>query len=290
MKKHINNPIALLLIFFTLYSNCYAQKETPIKVMTTNIRYASPNDGINIWENRRDWLCQSINFYDIDILGAQEVIHSQLKDMVSRLSDYNHVGIGRNGGNEGEFCPVFYKKSKYDQLEYKTFWLSETPDMENSKGWDAALPRIVTWVKMKDKETNKEFYFFNTHFDHKGEKARLESAKLLIKKAKEIAGKVPFFITGDFNFSPDVEAYSVLTTKNELNFKLKDSKLEAKETYGPEYTFNGFKLEPDQNKKRIDYIFFNNAISINKHHVIDGQRGPSYISDHFPIVIEAFIK
>src|SRR5690606_30920760 len=220
----------------------------------------------------------------------QEVIQQQLHDLIERLPEYSYIGIGRNGGTEGEFCPVFYKTNKYKLLDSDTFWLSENPKKENSKGWDAALPRIVTWVKLEDKTTAKVFYFFNTHFDHKGVQARLESAKLLTKKVKAIVGTTPVFISGDFNFTPKVEAYKVLTDQNQNNFKLKDCLKEAKKVYGPTYTTNGFSLEPEQNRDRIDYIFSKGDISILMHHTVDGQRGPNFISDHFPIIVEASLN
>ena len=201
-------------------------------------------------------MCKSMDFFDVDVFGAQEVIESQLKDMVQRLPEYSHVGVGRNGGTEGEFCPVFYKKDKFELLDSSTFWLSESPNEVNSKGWDAALPRIVTWVKLRVKVSGKEFYFFNTHFDHKGQMAQLESAKLLKEKVNSIAGNLPFIITGDFNFSPNFEAYSLLTKKGtSTGIDIKDTKEIANQQYGPSYTFNGFTLEPDQSRERIDYIF-----------------------------------
>lgn len=279
--------IAILSVFST--QHLLAQKDTWVRIMTTNIRYASPNDGVNIWDNRKDWLCDNIKFMDVDMLGGQEVIYTQLQDMIERLPNYAHVGVGRNGGNQGEFCPIFYKKDKYKLLDSDTFWLSETPDKVNSKGWDAALPRIVTWVKLKDLKTKQEFFFFNAHFDHKGKEARLKSAELLIQKTKQIAGEVPFFVTGDFNFTPSVEAYDVLTKQNDANYLLQDSYHTAEVVYGPKYTFNGFNLEPDPNRDRIDYIFSHGDIKIAKHHIVDGQRGKLFISDHFPIVVESRI-
>ncbi|MRX65395.1 hypothetical protein GJ691_14645 [Maribacter sp. RZ05] len=277
----------LFILFFIVGSqNTFAQDSSDIKAMTFNIRYASPNDGINIWENRRDWLCSSIGFFDVDVFGAQEVIKSQLDDMVTRLPEYDHVGIGRNGGDEGEFCPVFYKKTTFDLLDNGTFWLSETPTKVNSKGWDAALPRIVTWVKLKHLGKGKEFYFFNVHFDHKGETARLESAKLLKKMVQKIAKAEPFLISGDFNFPPSAAPYSELVDEKEANVKILDSKARAKKVYGPSYTFNGFALEPDEERERIDYIFSSGDVTILKHHTVDGQRGNKYISDHFPILVD----
>lgn len=178
MKKYIT------LLIFILAIGLYGQSESPYNFATFNIRYANPDDGINYWEHRKQWACESMDFYDVDVFGAQEVVKTQLKDMVNGLKAYSYVGIGRNGEDQGEFCPIFYKKSKFKLLDSNTFWLSKEPTKVNSKGWDAALPRIVTWVKLKDNYSGKVFYFFNTHFDHKGKIAQIESAKLLKEKIK----------------------------------------------------------------------------------------------------------
>lgn len=276
----------ITVLFLCLCQFSFAQKDDSINVVTFNIRYASPNDGINIWENRKDWAAQSMDFFDVDVFGAQEVIELQLADMVQRLPEYDHVGIGRNGGTEGEFCPIFFKKAIFELMDDDTFWLSETPEEVNSKGWDAALPRIVTWVRLKNKKSGKEFYFFNTHFDHKGRTAQLESAKLLKAKIKDIAGGLPFVITGDFNFDPSFEAYSILTAKGKPeSVDVNDTKGIAEREYGPSYTFTGFALEPDQDRERIDYVFCSDNVTVHKHHTLDGQRGKKYVSDHFPIIV-----
>lgn len=290
MNRLFSKFFLLLILSVVPLQQISAQKAIAVKIMTTNIRMASPNDGINIWDNRKDWLSDNINFMDVDVLGGQEVTYVQLQDMIERLPMYDYVGVGRNGGDEGEFCPIFYKKNKYILLDKNTFWLSETPNKVNSKGWDAVLPRIVTWVKLEDKSSKKVFFVFNTHFDHRGENARIKSAELLLQKSKEIAGKCPFFVTGDFNFSPSHLAYTKLVSSFNSDVGMKDTYTNALQVYGPDYTFNGFELEPDKTRDRIDYILFNGDMEILKHHIVDGQRGKLYISDHFPILIDALIK
>lgn len=281
----------MLFIVATLpIKEAWGQKKIEVKIMTTNIRMASPNDGINIWDNRKDWLCDNINFMDIDALGGQEVTYDQLQDMIERLPLYKYVGVGRNGGDKGEFSPIFYKKDKYRLIESNTFWLSETPETVNSIGWDAALPRIVTWVKLKDRKSKKEFLIFNTHFDHKGKEARIKSAELLLQKSKEIAGDYPFFVTGDFNFTPSSRAYSKLVNYKSKKEGIKDTFTTANLVYGPRYTFNGFDSEPDPTRDRIDYILYHGKMNILKHHIVDSQRGKRFISDHFPIVVDAILN
>lgn len=280
-----SNSFKLLMIFFLIgvSNSIYGQD---IKVMSFNIRYNNPADGINSWENRHEWLNNYIRFSGADLIGGQEVMHSQLTDMNKALSSYSYIGIARNGKEEGEYCPIFYKSDRFEVLDHNTFWLSPTPSEIDSQGWDAALPRIVTWGKFRDKIQKKEFFLFNTHFDHRGEVARVESARLLIRMVEEIAGGSPVFVTGDFNFPPDTKAYEILTNKDG-SAALTDAMIDAQISYGPKYTFNGFRLEPEAQGERIDFIFIKGKIDVLKFQVVDGQRGGKYISDHFPVLIKA---
>lgn len=279
----MKNLIGIAFIVFSIAGS--AQKDgEDLTVMTFNVRYNSPDDGINIWENRKEWLTKSIRFFEADLVGAQEVTYRQLQDMEALLPKYQHVGIGREGSNKGEFTPIFYKRDRFELLEHNTFWLSETPEKVSSKGWDAALPRIVTWAKFKDKEGDKVFYFFNTHFDHMGQQARKKSAELIAKEIKRIAGENTVVLTGDFNTPPDSEPYTVLA-----DHALKDtaSMLDAEKKYGTEYTTNGWDIEAGDERKRIDYVFYKGKqITPIKYHVLDGQRGKRFISDHFPIIVD----
>jgi endonuclease/exonuclease/phosphatase family metal-dependent hydrolase len=289
IKVRTTKKFGLVLIILMVGISIPIQAQN-ISVMSVNIRYNNPADGINSWENRREWLFDYIRFSEADLIGGQEVMKSQLFDMNESLSFYSYIGVARNGVEEGEYCPIFYKTDRFEVLDNGTFWLSETPEKIDSKGWDAALPRIVTWGRFMDKILDKEIYFFNTHFDHMGEISRTESARLLIKKVTDIAGENPVFVTGDFNFSPDKRAYHVLTQNNESESNINDAMLNALSVYGPSYTFNGFRIEPESEGERIDYIFSKGDIDVLKYQVVDGQRGSKYISDHFPVLVEAKLK
>ncbi|MDT7830116.1 endonuclease/exonuclease/phosphatase family protein [Pricia sp. S334] len=253
-------------------------------VMSFNIRYNNPDDGVNIWENRKEWAAKSIRFFEADLVGAQEVTYPQLQDMEALLPTYAHIGVGREGGNKGEFTPIFYKKDRFELLEHSTFWLSETPQDVGSKGWDAALPRILTWAKFKDKNGDRVFYFFNTHFDHKGTIARDKSAVLIAKEINRIAGEHATILTGDFNTPPGSTPYTAL-----IEYALIDtaSDLDEEKKFGTEYTTNGWDIEAGDERKRIDYVFYKgNQISPLSYHVLDGQRGARFISDHFPLLVD----
>jgi len=148
-----------------------------LHVMTWNIRYDNPGDGENAWPHRKDWVAEIIRREKADIIGLQEVLKGQLDDLTQRLPEMVAYGVGRDDGKmKGEYAPILYRRDRFELLDKSTFWLSKTPDVSGSKDWDAALTRIASWVKLKDKQTGKVFYFINTHFDHRGAEARLQSA------------------------------------------------------------------------------------------------------------------
>lgn len=275
----MKNLIVIASLFFSL--GTLAQEiDIDLTVISFNIRVNSPNDGINIWENRKEWLTNSITFFEGDIVGAQEVTFTQLKDMKALLPNYLHIGVGRDGG-KGELNPIFFVKDRFEVLESNTFWLSETPGVVGSKGWDAAFPRTVTWAKLYDKKAGSIFYFFNTHFDHKGTEAREKSAEIISSKIDSIAGNRPVLLTGDFNTPPDSDPYKIL-----MDSGLEDTSLNANMSYTPGYTANRWNVEAEGDYNIIDYVFYRGKeLSPFKYHVLDGQRGRRFISDHFPVMV-----
>lgn len=283
--------LSLLLVVALLlgaFQTLKRQESLSAAVMTFNIRYNNPADAPNHWENRREWVGELIHFYNPDFIGTQEVLHDQLKDMQDRLLEYAHVGVAREDGKQaGEYSAILYKKGKYDPLRSATFWLSETPEKPGVKGWDAANVRIVTWGEFKEKSSGKTFFFFNTHFDHRGEKAREESAKLLLKKVHEIAGDHETIITGDFNTTPDSQVYEWLTNGYSEYSGFYDSYTLASKPYGPTWTAHSFGKAPVEKRGRIDYIFSNKKVNVTKYHAIAEQRGEIFPSDHLPVIAES---
>jgi endonuclease/exonuclease/phosphatase family metal-dependent hydrolase len=164
--KLYSSYITLLVILLSVFSTAQS-----LKVMTYNIRLDVASDGENDWVHRRDFFCSQMQYYEPDIFGVQEAKPNQVVDITTILSQYNNVGIGRDGIGEGESSNIFYKKDRFKVIESNTFWLSETPD-KISKGWDAAFNRVCTYALLKDLTTKKTFWVFNTHLDHVGELAR----------------------------------------------------------------------------------------------------------------------
>ena len=275
MKKITLLPtlVMLLILEFT------ASAQTT--VMSYNIRYANENDGENSWSNRKDFLTNQIKFYEPDIMGVQEALFNQLEYLDEHLRGYEYLGVGRDGGEKGEFSAIFYDTEEFDVLEKNTFWLSETPN-EISRGWDAALNRICTYALFKNEDTRQKFWVFNTHFDHRGEMARRESAKLIISKIAEINDEnLPVVLMGDLNLEPETESIQFLSGK------MNDSKKVAEEVvFGPKGTYNGFNFK-EPVERRIDYIFTSkNDIDVLKYAVLSDSQDLKYASDHLPVFVE----
>ncbi len=219
----------------------------------------------------------SIKEIDPVSFGVQEATLTQMKDLEAGLPNYNYVGVGRDDGTtKGEFSAIFYKKSELIVLQENTFWLSETPE-KVSVGWDAALPRICTYAKFELTSSKKRFWHFNTHFDHIGEIARAESAKLIVSKITALVGDSEAILSGDFNAQPDEEPILV------LNHSFEDPADRVK-LQGPVGTFSGFQLDAPLDR-RIDYIFTKNVKVKTYQHLDTKRSNGRWISDHLPIFL-----
>ncbi|MBQ7181591.1 MAG: endonuclease/exonuclease/phosphatase family protein [Bacteroidaceae bacterium] len=273
--------LILMAMILPLAVSAKKEKVTNVRWCTFNIRCTADVDtkaGVG-WESRRDRACQWVLDQHIDVVGMQEVTHQQLLDVQERLPQYDYVGVGRSDGKEkGEYTPVFYRKDKYVALDKGNFWLSETPDVAGSKGWDAALERVASWVKLKDRQTGKIFMAVNTHFDHVGHQARRESAKLIMSKIQEIVGDSPAVVTGDFNVTDRDEAYKTMVTNE---FVMKDAWKESPVRCGVPYTWHNYSHIPPQKASKIDFIFITPQIKVGR--TLIPQNSPAYpLSDHNP--------
>lgn len=252
-----------------------------MNIVTFNIRYNTPNDGINAWPNRVEMVTGLLDFHDADIFGMQEALHGQILDVQANMPGYEWFGVGRDDGEQaGEYCPIFFKKSKFILIESGNFWLSENCE-KPGLGWDAVCNRLVTWGKFQSKISGKRFLVFNTHFDHRGNEARKNSAFLIRDKIKEISNNqgLPVILTGDFNLKPDSEPIQL------IKGFMKDSR-EVTETppYGPVGTFNSFKWDAPM-KDRIDYVFVQGPIKVLRYAVITDAKEQRFPSDHLPVLV-----
>jgi endonuclease/exonuclease/phosphatase family metal-dependent hydrolase len=260
-----------------------ADEKNAIRVMTFNVRLNLESDGVNAWPNRASKVAAVIRFHETDLVGLQEALIGQLEDLGRTLPYFSRCGVGRDDGkNGGEFSAILYRSSRFTLEECKTFWLSETPEIPGRKGWDAAYPRIVTYAKFRDRISRKEFYHFNTHFDHVGETARRESAKLVLRRIAEIAGRLPLVLTGDLNVTENSDAYATLA-RGSAEVQLKDTRHASENGhFGGTSSFNGFnELVPG---RLIDHIFVKAGIRVLENGVLSDRWDGFWASDHLPVL------
>ncbi len=269
--------LAALCLFGTL--GCSLPGE--IRVMSYNIRYDNPDDGVNAWSQRRLAVVERIAAFQPDVIGLQEVLHHQLEELSGDLPDYQWVGVGRDDGRAGgEFVPILYDKRQFRLERAGHYWLSEQPGKPGSIGWDAALPRLITWARLVYKRNPLvKITVLNTHFDHVGETARLKSAEEVRLYAESLGGQ-RVIVLGDFNATPDSRVHEILTEDRGNLAELRDTWFwkHGKRSRG---TFNGFEARLDG--PRIDWILCNRRFEVEAADVDQTLHDGRPPSDHFPV-------
>lgn len=273
------------LLFAFVTAAAQTKTRADFNLMTFNIRYDNPDDGLNNWKFRKENVIKAIRLSEVDVLGAQEVLSNQLKEMTEQLPEYNAIGVGRDDGKDkGEYSPILFKKDKFTLIKSGYFWLSQTPE-KPSKGWDAACERIATWVQIKDKATGTKFFVLNTHFDHIGTIAREESVKLIQNKTAELSEGLPQIVMGDFNADPESSVVHGIISPTKA-ITLFDSKKLASLVYGPAWSFHEFGKIPFAERLLIDYIFISKNIKVLKYAVLAETLNEHFLSDHAPVLVK----
>lgn len=253
---------------------------TSLSVMTFNMRYDNPEDGQNNWRFRRERIAGVIKAQEVDVLGTQELLSNQFDDLSGLLTGYQGVGVGRlDGAESGEYCAVFFKKERFTLLDSGTFWLSETPEVVGSLGWDGACERIATWVVLRDRD-GRELFFIDTHLDHVGQVARDEGVSLLMKRIETLRGGRPVILTGDFNSEPG----SSVVAHVQKDGVLRDSKAIAAQRFGTDWSFSDFGQIPEAERPLLDYIFVSGDIEAVRYEVLPDIFDGGYVSDHAPVM------
>jgi endonuclease/exonuclease/phosphatase family metal-dependent hydrolase len=276
-------PLAFLLTF------CVRPvQQHELRIMTFNIRYDNPADAPSDWNSRLPVIKAYLDTLRPDIMGVQEALYHQNEDLLKIMPGYAYFGGGRDDGlQSGEYSSVFYRTDRFEILEHAQFWLSETPDIPGTIGWEAILPRIVTWGKFLDIATGKTFYVFNTHYSHVSDGARRRSMELMSDMMTEIAGDEPVVVTGDFNIRMNSELYNDMVNHFDTRNNLQNAALLS--NYPEEPTFNGFRDMVDA--AAIDYIFFSKDFFTFKNYAVDKiKEDDVFISDHWPVWSDLIIR
>lgn len=271
----------LVLLGFGLLPHAAPASESglTLRVMTFNLRYASPQPP-NAWPDRRPIMRRLIEREAPDVIGTQEGVYSQLRDMAADLPDYEWLGLGREGGSRGEFMAIFFRRDRFEPAAYDHFWLSDTPDVIGSMTWGNRYRRMVTWVRLRERSSGREFYFWNTHFDHEVEAARRKAAALLRERIAAADADVPLLLVGDFNCAAgNSAAFSILTNNTGLFDTWTAAEKRENESLN---TFHNYE-PPLEDGVRIDWILARSRASVRRAAIVDYREGAQYPSDHFPV-------
>lgn len=282
MKKSILLLVLPLLAPF-LPASCKSQENKELKVMSFNVRFDNPADGPNAWEHRIPIVEAYMAEVAPDIVGMQENLFHQNEDLLRIMPGYAYVGTGRDDGMQGgEYSPVFFRTDRFTLRDHGQFWLSETPDIPGSIGWEAVLPRVVAWVWLEDRKSTLDFYVFNTHFSHVSDLARRKSMEFMSEQIRKIAGDSRVIVTGDFNINRGSELYYDMLTRFRQHNNLQNAELLVREPVGDAAsTFNAFRDDADP--RVIDYIFVDNHFRVMSYQIDRVKEQGIFISDHWPV-------
>ncbi|WP_405062412.1 endonuclease/exonuclease/phosphatase family protein [Kribbella sp. NBC_01505] len=240
-----------------------------IRAATFNLRNSSAPDGENAWPVRRDAAVAAIELLDADVVGLQEVLPDQLEYLRFRFPKHEIVGVGRDDGMDaGERSSVMVRTGDWRIERSETRWLSDDPGTPGSVGWDADLTRVATLVWLRHR-SGTTIGVLNTHYDHAGEVAQLQSSRLV---ARWTAGDLPWIVMGDLNATPDSPPLKALTDAG-LRYAV------PADAGGSWHDFTG--AEDDD---RIDHILISPAWTVTEAAVSHFRPGGRLPSDHWPVM------
>jgi endonuclease/exonuclease/phosphatase family metal-dependent hydrolase len=250
-----------------------------LRLMTYNLRYATLK-GPEAWPDRRPAMKTLLKQYAPDLMGTQEGVYFQLRELASDLPEYDWIGTGRDGGSRGEFMAIFYRRERFEPLAYDHFWLSDTPEVIGSSTWGNPNRRMVTSVHFRERQTGKEFHLWNTHLDHALQPAREKGAALIQKRLAKLPPSDRVILMGDFNaVATRNSVYDALTKDIGFTDTWFAAAQRKNETLN---SFNGFG-KSTFNSARIDWILCRGEAEIPWSEVADLTPGGRQPSDHFPV-------
>jgi endonuclease/exonuclease/phosphatase family metal-dependent hydrolase len=250
-------------------------------LMSFNLRYENGEDaGSRAWRQRVVGAVRMIRSEKPDVIGVQEALHGQAADLWASLPDYEFTGAARDDGRRaGEYSGIFFRRDRFeaDLSDAGTFWLSDTPEKPGSKTWGNEIPRTATWLRLVDRSSQRGFYVFNTHWDHRHQGSRERSALLLAKRIRDRrVPEEPVVLLGDFNAVEQNPALVTLTSLGSLVDVFES--LHPQET--ARTTLHFWKGKRDGQLK-VDHILVSEGVEVSAADIRD-QDSPM-ISDHFPV-------
>ena len=263
-----------------------------LRIMNCNIRVALASDCEtgNGWESRKELCGETIAACQPDVICFQECKREQLQDLTQYLPHYRSFAQALA---EPPFHPVngiLFAKSRFTMLSGGGFSLSETPHIAGSKSWDSALPRFVNWVFLHDRRSKKSVRIWNTHFDHKGQRAREEAARLIVEASNAYPDDTCQLLSGDLNADASNAAIKSITDGGWI-----DTYAATHGHTDPGFTFHRF-LGPKYGEVKknplgkIDWIFSRGPVKTLAAEIIRKGRDGRYPSDHYFVVADVLLQ
>lgn len=251
-----------------------------IRFMTFNIRFDTALDAAlgHRWADRVSSVTETVRRYAPDIVGFQEALRAQLKDLTAAFPNYQGIGKPRDIGDTAEYVPLFFARGRFEIDEQGDFWLSPTPAIEGSRGWDTDVPRHCTWARLKDLESSRRVAVFNTHMDRWGSVARIEAARLIVAEAG-VAPDLPSVVMGDLNAEEESEPLTILKAAG-----LRDTFREIYPDAADVQTVHHY--TELSGSRKIDYIMCDRRWDVIDADIIRQPAAGRLPSDHFPVVAE----
>ncbi len=276
-------PFACALMLVLVARNGLAAQTPPpvnVTVATFNLRFASDKSP-NSWPERRPVMRAAFKKLGADVIGTQEGVYAQLKDIAADSPDYDWIGLRRDGGSRGEFMAVFYRKSRLEPMEFDHYWLSDTPGVIASTNWGNTNRRMTTWVRFRERRGGRQFVVINTHLDHALVSAREKGAALIRERAGWFTNTMPVLLIGDFNAEPNTseKTYGTFTADGFFADVWRTAKTVRN---GEIETFHNFK-GPRPGPYRIDWILTRGPWEANEAEVFVFSKGAQFPSDHHPV-------
>lgn len=257
-----------------------------LAVMTFNIRYGTARDGDNQWTLRRGMLIDVIKEHDPDLIGLQEALDFQIREIADALPHYAVIGVGRDDGRtKGEYAAILYRKDRFQVSDAGTFWFSDTPSVPGSMSWGNKITRICSWARFIDRDATA-FWLYNVHLDHQSQPSRERSTELLAKRIEARGTTDPVIVTGDFNVGEDNPAIRTLVGDGK---PFVDTFRVAHPSGKPAGTFSGFKFGQVDGPK-IDYVLVQPGTAVLSAEILRFARNDRYPSDHFPVISTVRLK
>ena len=286
--------LAALAVFAAAFAQApqtAARPREPLTVMSFNIRYGTANDGENHWKQRREFLFGVVREADADLVGLQEALDGQIRELLDELPHYAVVGVGRDDGRaRGEYAAILYRRDRFRVSDAGTFWFSDTPEVIASRSWGNSITRICTWARFVDRD-GRAFWHYNVHLDHQSQPSRERSAGLLAERiaARRLTDE-PTIVTGDFNAGETNPTVTRLTAAQGGAPAMYVDSFRVRHPDEKDVgTITGFKFGATTGDK-IDYVFVPPGTEVMDAAIIRTSRNDRYPSDHFPVIARIVLR